>query len=77
MKTISDITLLAEQCGAQLELGLSSKLIFTEGELMSFVKEVARQAVATIDDGNGSMSSMAENIWRQQCCSEIRSKFGL
>lgn len=77
MKTISEATVLAEQCGAQLELGLLSKLIFTEGELMSFVKEVARQAVVAIDDGDGSMSSMAENVWRQQCCSEIRTKFGL
>jgi len=77
MKTISEVSLLAEQCGAQLKLGLLSKLVFTEGELMSFTKEIAREAVRAIDDGDGSMSSMAENAWRQTCCREIREKFGL
>lgn len=77
MKTISEVTLLAEQSGAQLELGMPSKLVFTEGELMTFVRAIAKEACDTIDDGDGSMSSMAENVWREICQKEIQEKFGL
>jgi hypothetical protein len=77
MKTISEVTILAQYCGAQLELGMPSKFIFTEGDLMTFVRAIAKEACDTIDDGDGSMSSMAEHIWREICQKEIQKKFGL
>lgn len=44
MKTISEITLLAQECGAVLKLGMPSKVVFTEGDLMTFVRAIAKEA---------------------------------
>jgi hypothetical protein len=42
-----------------------------------FANLIILECVASIDDGGGSMSSIAEHTWRQICCGEIRSHFGI
>jgi hypothetical protein len=42
-----------------------------------FARLVAEQCANLIDDGDGSLSSMSEHVWRQSCCEDIRYTFKL
>ncbi len=48
-----------------------------EYDMEKFAELIIKECIASIDDGNGSMSSISENTWRQICCGEIRSHFGI
>lgn len=49
----------------------------TSQYLENFAKLIVNECIKAIDDGGGSMSSIAEHITREVCQSEIRSHFGI
>ena len=46
-------------------------------DLMDFAKLIAKECADLIDDGDGSVSSMAEHVWCQMCVNTIKKHFGL
>ena len=42
-----------------------------------FAELIVRDCINAIDDGEGLVSSMAENCWRQVCVKEIKQHFGV
>lgn len=45
--------------------------------LENFANLIINACLDAIDDGNGSMSGMAEHFTRKTCQSEIRGRFGI
>ena len=50
---------------------------FTEQEVIDFSKRIAKECADLIDDGNGAMSSIAENVWCNACRDQIKNHFGI
>lgn len=42
-----------------------------------FAELIIEECIASIDDGSGTMSSMAESSWRSICQWEIKHHFGV
>jgi hypothetical protein len=45
--------------------------------IQRFAELIIQECIKAIDDGDGSMSSMAEHSMRSVCQSDIRSHFGI
>jgi hypothetical protein len=73
---------LAEQSGLRVESWMTNppkpfQILGSAENFEKFANLIILECVASIDDGGGSMSSIAEHTWRQICCGEIRSHFGI
>lgn len=49
----------------------------TLNDLEQFAELIVKECVRSIGDGDGSMSSMDEHIWREVCQDEIKKHFGI
>jgi len=47
------------------------------GEAEELVVKTVKAAIEAIDDGDGQMSTLFENTWRQRCVREILAHFGM
>ena len=45
--------------------------------MQHFAELIVKECVRAIDDGDGSMSSMAESAWREACQLEIKAHFNI
>ena len=73
---------LAEQAGMYVDLNGNpwpKWMSAEECELAyaKFAKLIVSECINAIDDGDGSMSSMAESSWRSVCIEEIKQHFGV
>jgi hypothetical protein len=73
---------LAKQAGLRVESWMTNppkpfQILGSAEDFEKFANLIILECIASIDDGDGSMSSIVENTWRQICCTEIRSHFGI
>lgn len=79
MITDEQILDIARQSGATDEIGNHATAIFcfTQSELLEFSKKIAGKCADLLDDGDGAMSSIAENTWKNICRDAIKDHFGI
>ena len=59
------------------ELTLSNNEAYGSNKIEKFAELIIKECINSINDGDGSMSSMTEHSWRGICMREIRVHFGM